>query len=94
MERIQINSLYYYTNITDNDRLNKCIDFYSNGCTSCVVSFDNKQSDVIMEKQVKGKPAKVLKSVNFAQCFLPSFVSNCTKAVEIARKGYDLIELL
>ena len=40
-----INNKAYYTNISDESLLEKCKEFYSTGCESYAISFDNSEEN-------------------------------------------------
>lgn len=89
-----INDKKYYTNVSNQILLDKCVKFFSDGCQSYAISFDNKQSDIITTVKIDGMLVNYLRNMNFSQCFIPERLSNVTNSIEILEKGIDLIELL
>lgn len=91
---IVINNHVYYTNITDNNILEKCKKFFSDGCTSYAISFYNFSKDVIMQTTIDNMPCNLLRGFNFNYRFVPKKAEKKQTAKELLESGLDLIELL
>lgn len=91
---IKVNDERYFTNINDVHQLNKCKEFFSDGCTSYAISFNNLPKDVITKMKVDKMECYVLRGFNFDFMFVPEKVKDIREAKELLSKGLDLIELL
>jgi hypothetical protein len=94
MKKIIIDNKSYFTNIDDITKIQKCIDFYKTGCTNYAISFDNIPKDVINETTCKGSKIKLLRRMNFSDCFMPAHVAMENYSEDVLKKGIDLIELI
>lgn len=94
MKQITIKGKRYYTNILEGEKVNKCIDFLSDGCSSYAISFGNKEKDTITKQNIEGFNSLLLRNMNFDCCFLPERVKDLKDSKEVLKKGLDLIELL
>ena len=93
MKKVIVNNKEYWSNI-EGERLQKCIMFFSDGCSSYAISFDNKESDIIDRVSIEGMEANILRGFNFKKCFVPNIVKDYKDSDMVLRKGLDLIELL
>jgi hypothetical protein len=94
MKKFIIEGKAYYTNITELDKIKKCIDFYKSGCTNYALSFGNIDKHIIKNDKCKGKNVKYLRNMNFEECFLPAQVAMEDYSEDVLKKGFDLIELI
>lgn len=94
MDKLIVNNKEYYTNITDSLRLQKCKDFFSDGCVSYAISFDNNTANKTHEVKLKNRMVVHLREINFNQCFIPRIAKKFKTSESILRNGLDLIELL
>jgi hypothetical protein len=93
MKKIIINNKEYRTNV-NGERLEKCKKFYSDGCTSYVISFDNHVGDVIEESKLDNCKVLYLRNMNFNSCCLPKIAKDFKTAKQIIENGLDIIELI
>jgi len=84
----------YYTNITDKQRLAKCVNFCKSGCLSYAISFDNSKDAIIQTVSLKNIKVNYLRKMNFEQCFLPERAANLNDSESVLKKGLDLIEIV
>ena len=94
MIKIIVAGKSYYTNITDINLIHKCKRFFSDGCSSYAISFDNESEDIIKSVKIEGFPANYLRKMNFEKCFLPASAAMLNDSKQVLQKGLDLIELL
>jgi len=94
MKEFKVNGVSYYSNIKDYERLAKCINFFSDGCTSYAISFDNQKESIIQTINLEGIYVHYLRKMNFEQCFLPQRAKDLKESKEVLQKGLDLIEIL
>ena len=94
MKKINVQGIDYFTNIEDLELILKCVNFFSNGCTSYAVSFENEKESIINESKANGMDVKYLRDFNFQKYFIPKRAAGLTDAKQILSKGLDLIELL
>ena len=94
MLKVTINGRVYLTNVNDPSKITKCIDFFSDGCLSYAISFDNEKSSIIQNTKYKNKDVAYLKRMNFEQVFIPIRAKDVKTSEKMLKKGYDLIELL
>ena len=94
MKKIKVKDSTYYTNILDLSKTIKCVKFFSDGCTSYAISFNNKQSDIIKQVNLEGHKVNYLRNMNFNECFIPERAKGLTDSESVLKKGLDLIELL
>ena len=91
---IEVANKRYFTNIQDDEYIQKCKKFFSDGCQSYAVSFENNQKDIIKIANIDNMPAAYLRKMNFQKCFLPISASHLDDSIKVLQKGLDLIELL
>lgn len=89
-----INGNEYYTNLTDEYLIEKCKEFFSDGCTSYAISFYNLPKDIITRLKVDKFECYVLKGFNFDFKFVHKRHSDINNAKELLGRGVDLIELI
>lgn len=96
MIKIKLQTGTYYTNIVDSNKLTKCFDFFSSGCTSYVVSFDNKKEHIRENQRldIDGIKCLSLKNCNFNCIFVPHSVAEFNTAKELMENGMELIEII
>lgn len=83
----------YFTNLTDESQIEKCRNFYSEGCTSYAISFNNLPQWVIYRTNEKGFDSLILKNMNNEYKFVPEDVKDISDSNEIIKKGLTMIEL-
>lgn len=91
---VTVNGCKYETNLTDQAQINKCIKFFSDGCLSYAISFNNIPGDIITRMKVDNMELYVLKGFNFNYKFVPVRHKDINTAKGLLEKGLDLIELL
>lgn len=94
MIKVTINDRAYLTNVNDPVKLNKCIEFFREGCSSFAISFNNHKNDIIQEIKLKGHHVAYLKRANLGQLFIPIIAKDADTSEKILKKGLDLIEIL
>ena len=83
----------YYTNITSQELIDKCIHFFSEGCTSYAISFENAPKYVICEEKVKNISCKILKGFNDKLMFVPIHAKDSKTIDDLYKSGLDSIEI-
>ena len=92
--KVTVKEKHYFTNISDSKNIQKCLQFFSDGCSSYAVSFNNNEKDIIKETKIEGFRANYLRKMNFNECFVPMWAQNIKDSKQVLEKGLDLIELL
>lgn len=91
---LQIEHKKYYTNITNQELIDKCVDFFSKGCTSYAISFENEPKTVISKTKIKGINCMILKGFNNEFKFVPIHAKSEHNINGLLSKGLDSIEIL
>ena len=91
---IVVNGSKYETNLTEKEQIDKCIKFFSDGCLSYAISFNNSPGNVITRMKVDNMELYVLRGFNFNYKFVPMRHAGINTAKDLLEKGLDLIELL
>lgn len=95
MKMILVNNKEYYTNLSDENLINKCKDFYSTGCESYAISFNNSEEDKLLKGKDDGFDVWVLKDMNMNYLFVPAHAKKAKTGKELLQKyKLDLIELI
>jgi hypothetical protein len=90
--KVEINNKDYFTNISDNEVLDKCKDFFSKGCTSyAITSVDAKYH--ICNTREKGYNVIMVKDFNNGFKFVPFWAKDIEEVNSILQKGLNIIEL-
>ena len=90
---LKVKNKEYYTNITNKDLIDKCINFFLDGCTSYAISFENKPEYVISKQRIKNIDCKVLKGFNNELKFVPVHAKEAKNIDSLLSKGLDSIEI-
>jgi hypothetical protein len=91
---LKVRNKEYYTNITNDELISKCVDFFIDGCTSYAISFENEPKYHIGMQQVKNIDCIVLKGFNNSLKFVPLHAENDNDFDMVLSKGLDSIEII
>lgn len=89
---LNIKNIDYYTNISDNEIIDKCVDFFSKGCTSYAITSVESKFHICKSKE-KGFDVIMVKDINNEFKFVPSWAKDIKEADKILQKGLNLIQL-
>ncbi len=91
---LQVKHKKYYTNITDKDLIDKCVNFFLDGCTSYAISFENDPKYIITKQKTKSIDCYLLKGFNNELKFVPEHAEKDNDFNKILKKGLDSIEIV
>lgn len=89
---IKIQHKDYYTNISDNEIIEKCIKFFSEGCTSYAITNVDQKYHICKSKE-KGIYVIMVKDFNNEFKFVPYWAKNIEDTNKILQKGLNIIQL-
>lgn len=92
---ITVNNKEYYTNLSDENLIEKCREFFSTGCESYAISFHNSEEDKLLKGKDDGFDVWVLKGMNMNYLFVPKHARHAKTGKELLQRyKLDLIELI
>ena len=90
---LKVKNKEYFTNITNQELIDKCVNFFLDGCTSYAISFENKPEYHIKKTRLKNIDCVILKGFNNDLKFVPKHAEKDDTFDKVMYKGLDSIEI-